>query len=122
MNEITRSSRVTTALQVISVLLIMAFLATACEVIPAPLPVVRAIQASPTASAKPVEVNWLVRSSNAEQDWENKDVIPGFEAQNPNIKINLVVVSSNDFDTRMQTMIAAEPHQMSGRNGRFRFR
>lgn len=88
------------------VLLIMVLLATACAATPTPVPVVQATQASPTASAKPVEVTWLVRSSNAEQDWENKDAIPGFEAQNPNIKINLVVVSSNDFDTKMQAMIA----------------
>ena len=88
------------------VLLIMVFLATACGATLTPVPVVQATQASPTASAKPVEVTWLVRSSNAEQDWENKDAIPGFEAQNPNIKINLVVVSSNDFDTKMQAMIA----------------
>jgi len=88
------------------ILLIMAFLATACGATPTPVPVVQTTQAALTASAKPVEVTWLVRLSNTEQDWENKYAIPGFEAQNPNIKINLVVVSSKDFDTKMQAMIA----------------
>jgi multiple sugar transport system substrate-binding protein len=86
--------------------IIMAFLATACSAAHGSAPVVEATQVS-SGATKPVEVTWLVRSSNAEQDWENKDVIPGFEAQNPTIKINLVVVSPNDFDTRMHSMIAA---------------
>jgi multiple sugar transport system substrate-binding protein len=89
------------------VLVMAAFLATACGAAPASAPVVQATQASLPAPVKPVQINWLVRSNSAEQEWENKAVIPGFEAQNPTIKINLVVVSANNFDTRLQAMLAA---------------
>jgi multiple sugar transport system substrate-binding protein len=60
-----------------------------------------------TQSTEPVEVIWYVRTQEAEQQWEQEVVIPDFEAQYPNITINLVIVTWDDFDTRMQTMIAA---------------
>jgi len=64
--------------------------------------------AKPAAKpAEPVEVIWYVRSNDAEQKWENEVVIPDFQAKNPNIKINLIIVPWADFDTKMQTMIAA---------------
>ena len=59
------------------------------------------------AAATQVEVIWYVRADPTEQQWENAVVIPAFEKANPNIKINLTVVPWVDFDTRMQTMIAA---------------
>jgi multiple sugar transport system substrate-binding protein len=58
-------------------------------------------------AAKATEVIWYVRANDNEQKWENEVAIPQFEAKNPNIKINLVVVPWADFDTKMQTMIAA---------------
>ncbi len=61
---------------------------------------------APAASTQ-TEVIWLVRTNEAEQNWELGTIIPDFEKQNPNIRINLVVVPSSDFDTKMQTMIAA---------------
>jgi len=57
--------------------------------------------------AAPVFVQWYVRSNTVEQTWENETIIPAFEAANPNIRITLVVVPWADFDTKMQTMIAA---------------
>lgn len=60
-----------------------------------------------TALAK-VEITWYVRSQPAENTWERSIVIPQFEAQNPNIKINLVVVASSDFETKLQAMYAAK--------------
>jgi len=63
---------------------------------------------APTEAPKePVEVIWYVRTNESEQPWETDVVIPDFEAKNPNIKINLTVVTWDDFDTKMQTMIAA---------------
>jgi multiple sugar transport system substrate-binding protein len=56
---------------------------------------------------EPVEVIWYVRTNESEQPWETDVVIPDFESKHPNIKINLVVVTWDDFDTKMQTMIAA---------------
>ena len=83
------------------------FLATACGATPTPVLGIQSTQAAQTAAAKPIEVTWLVRSDNAEQAWENKVVILGFAAHNPHIKINLVVVSASDFDSRLQAMLAA---------------
>ena len=54
-----------------------------------------------------VEIIWYVRSNATEQKWENETIIPNFEKQFPNIKVNLTVVQEVDFDTTMQTMIAA---------------
>jgi len=63
---------------------------------------------APTEAPKePVEVIWYVRTNDSEQPWEQNVVIPDFEAKNPNIKINLTIVTWDDFDTKMQTMIAA---------------
>jgi len=56
---------------------------------------------------EPVEVIWYVRTEDAEQPWEQEVVIPDFESKHPNIKINLTIVTWDDFDTKMQTMIAA---------------
>jgi len=63
---------------------------------------------APTEAPKePVEVIWYVRTNDSEQPWEQNVVIPDFEAKNPNIKINLTIVTWDDFDTKMQTMLAA---------------
>lgn len=62
--------------------------------------------AEPEKPQEIVEIDWLVRSSDAENDWEANVAIPAFEAQNPNIKVNLIYVAGADFDTKLQTMIA----------------
>jgi multiple sugar transport system substrate-binding protein len=64
-------------------------------------------KATEAPPAEPVEVIWYVRTNDSEQPWEQNVVIPDFEAKNPNIKINLTIVTWDDFDTKMQTMIAA---------------
>lgn len=53
-----------------------------------------------------VEIIWYVRTSDSEQPWE-REVIRGFETQHTAIKINLVIVPNADFDTKLQTMVAA---------------
>jgi multiple sugar transport system substrate-binding protein len=80
-------------------LIIVACLLTACGAKPA--------TPTPTAPAKGVEVIWYVRSNPVEQKWERQTVIPDFEARNPGIKINLTVVASTDFDSEMNSMLAA---------------
>lgn len=88
------------------ILLIAVMLLTACK--PATTTTEQAPAAGqPAAPAEKVEVIWYVRTNEVEQKWENETIIPDFEAKNPNIKINLVVVAWADFDTKMQTMIAA---------------
>jgi multiple sugar transport system substrate-binding protein len=63
--------------------------------------------AEEVVAEEPVEVIWYVRTNDSEQPWEQDVVIPDFESKHPNIKINLTVVTWDDFDTKMQTMIAA---------------
>ncbi len=66
-----------------------------------------AVEEPEPAAEEPVEVIWYVRTNDTEQPWEQEVVIPDFEAKHPNIKINLTIVTWDDFDTKMQTMIAA---------------
>ena len=66
----------------------------------------RAARQAAAPAGDQTEVIWYVRSDDDEQKWEAQ-VIKDFEAANPGIKINLVVVPWNDFDTKMQTMTAA---------------
>ena len=89
--------------KILFVLLIAVMLLTACK--PATTAAPAAEKVAPPAEK--VEVIWYVRSNEVEQKWENETIIPDFEAKNPNIKINLVVGPWADFDTKMQTMIAA---------------
>ena len=65
-----------------------------------------AVTQIPVAAGK-TEVIWYVRANEDEQKWETSSVIPAFEKSNPGIRINLVVVPPNDFDIKMQSMIAA---------------
>jgi multiple sugar transport system substrate-binding protein len=88
------------------ILLIAVLALTACGA-PAEEPVAEEPMAEEPAAGEPVEVIWYVRSEESEQPWENEVVIPDFESKHPNIKINLTVVPWDDFDTKMQTMIAA---------------
>jgi multiple sugar transport system substrate-binding protein len=87
-------------------LVVLALVLSACAAPAAPsaAPAAGGEQAAP---AEQVEVIWYVRSNEDEQKWENEVVIPDFESKHPNIKINLIVVPWADFDTKMQTMIAA---------------
>ena len=53
-----------------------------------------------------VEITWLVRADEVENSWEANVAIPRFEAENPNIKVNLIYLPGSDFDTKLQSMIA----------------
>ncbi|TBL78966.1 ABC transporter substrate-binding protein [Paenibacillus thalictri] len=76
------------------------------------IPVVAACSAASSgsadkASAAPVEIKWLMRSNPFENKWEKEVVIPKFEKLHPNIKVNLIVVPSNEVDPKLSTMVAA---------------
>lgn len=53
-----------------------------------------------------VEVIWYVRQDAVEQQWQN-GVITDFESKVPGIKIQLEVVTAEEFDSRMQVMAAS---------------
>lgn len=90
-------------------LLIVAFALASCAPKPAATqaPAAPAAPAATAAPAKQTTVIWYVRSQNVENAWENTYAIPTFEKENPNIKVNLVIVPWADFDTKMDTMVAA---------------
>lgn len=97
-----------------SIALLLIMLLSACSAPPPQPPAaVPAVETDSTESepvaetGQPVEIVWYVRSKDVEQKWQNETVIPAFEKLHPNIKINLVVVTWEEFDTKMQAMIAA---------------
>ena len=101
------------------VLLVILFILAACS--PSPVatlaPDTPAAEPPPTEEAPPAEtetvpveateVIWYVRTDEVEQFWEQEIVIPGFEAAHPDVKINLVVVPWNEFDTQFSILSAA---------------
>lgn len=92
----------------ISVLVVASLLAVACAPATAPAPAPKAEEKPAAAPAEEkVTVTWYVRSQPNEQPWEQNIVIPEFEKLHPNIKINLVIVNWDEFDTKMNAMFAA---------------
>jgi len=57
-------------------------------------------------TAPEIQIIWLVRSEQIEQTWEN-EIIAGFEASHPGVKIDLVVAPWPDFDSTLQAMTDA---------------
>lgn len=53
------------------------------------------------------EIVWMVRTSTTENPWEQDVVIPAFEAENPDIKINLLIIDQPDIAVKREAMIAA---------------
>lgn len=62
---------------------------------------------SNSKTGAPVEIKWLMRSNPFENKWEKEVVIPKFEQAHPNIKVNLIIVPSNEVDPKLSTMVAA---------------
>ncbi|GIN71575.1 sugar ABC transporter substrate-binding protein [Bacillus sp. J14TS2] len=54
-----------------------------------------------------VEIKWLMRSNPFENKWQKEQVIPKFEEQYPNIKVNLIVVPPEEVDSKLSSMVAA---------------
>lgn len=53
------------------------------------------------------EIVWMVRTGPVENGWEQDVVIPAFEAANPDIKINLLIIDQDDIAVKREAMIAA---------------
>ncbi len=56
---------------------------------------------------KPREIVWMVRTSTTENPWEQDVVIPAFEKENPDIKVNLLIIDQPDIALKREAMIAA---------------
>jgi multiple sugar transport system substrate-binding protein len=107
-------------LQVLGVVLIATLVLTACGPTPAP-PATEAPKAAeatkapePTATQAPAEqpaakreVVWMVRTSNIENPWEQDVAIPAWEKENPDVKINLLIIDQGDIAVKREAMIAA---------------
>ncbi|HIC89784.1 MAG TPA: extracellular solute-binding protein, partial [Anaerolineae bacterium] len=93
-------------LLVLAVLAVLSLLVGCAPPAAAPAPKEEVATKAPPPAEK-VTVTWYVRSQPDEQPWEQDIVIPEFEKLHPNIKINLVIVPWDDFDTKMQAMFAA---------------
>lgn len=57
------------------------------------------------APKEQVKLTWLVRSQPAVAPWYDA-MVKGFEAEHPNIKIELQVIPQSEIDQRLATMIA----------------
>ena len=53
------------------------------------------------------EIVWMVRTNVVENPWEQDIVIPAFEEENPDIKINLLIIDQPDIAVKREAMIAA---------------
>ncbi len=53
------------------------------------------------------EIVWMVRTSTTENPWEQDVVIPAFEAEHPDIKVNLLIIDQPDIAVKREAMIAA---------------
>ena len=101
-------------LQVLSVATIALLVLTAC----APAPATEAPKAAEaTATPAPAapaeqpaakrEVVWMVRTGPVENKWEQEVVVPAWEKENPDIKINLLIIDQGDIAVKREAMIAA---------------
>ena len=53
------------------------------------------------------EIVWMARTNVVENPWEQDVAIPAFEAANPNITVNLLIVDQADIAVKREAMIAA---------------
>ena len=67
--------------QILTVLLISLLLLAAC-------------QKKEPAAGEPREIVWMVRTNTTENPWEQDIVIPAFEKEYPDIKVNLLSLTS----------------------------
>ena len=86
-------------------LLMAAFVLSACGGAPT-TPAPGAVTQPPPAAAQR-EIVWMVRTGPVENAWEQDVVIPAFEKENPDIKINLLNIEQGDIAVKREAMIAA---------------
>jgi len=59
------------------------------------------------APSEPREIVWMVRTNETENPWEQDIVIPAFEKEYPDLKINLLIIDQPDIALKREAMIAA---------------
>src|SRR5262245_19379128 len=59
----------------------------------------------PAAGAR--EIVWMVRTGPVENKWEQDVVLPAWEKENPDIKLNLLIIDQPDIAVKREAMIAA---------------
>jgi len=92
--------------QILSLLLIAFLALTACAP-PAEEPAAEEPAAEEPAAEEPREIVWMVRTNPVENPWEQDVVIPAFEAEYPDLKINLLIIDQPDIALKREAMIAA---------------
>lgn len=94
-------------LLILATLVLSALLWTACAA-PAAAP---AGDAAPAASAGDAggarEIVWMVRTGPVENNWEETVVLPAWEKEHPEIKVNLLNIAQDDIAVKREAMIAA---------------
>ena len=99
-------------LQVLSVATIALLVLTACAPAPPATEAPKAAEATatPAPAEQPAakrEVVWMVRTGPVENKWEQEVVVPAWEKENPDIKINLLIIDQGDIAVKREAMIAA---------------
>ena len=92
--EETEMSKRRIAWQALSTLLVALLLLTAC-------------QKEGPAAGEPREIVWMVRTGPSENPWEQDIIIPAFEKEYPDIKVNLLILDQPDIALKREAMIAA---------------
>jgi multiple sugar transport system substrate-binding protein len=73
---------------------------------PAGAPADSADAAAP-ASTGQREIVWMVRTNPVENPWEQNVVIPAFEEEYPDIRVNLLIIDQPEIALKREAMIAA---------------
>jgi multiple sugar transport system substrate-binding protein len=89
---------VSLAWRIFAALLLVILVTTACQ---------KGGEAPKEAAAEPREIVWMVRTNETENPWEQDIVIPTFEKEHPDIKINLLIIDQPDIAVKREAMIAA---------------
>jgi multiple sugar transport system substrate-binding protein len=92
----------------VSLMFIVALLA-ACQ--PTAAPTSESAAAPEEESAAPAEgqreITWMVRTGPVENKWEQEVVLPAWEKEHPDIKVNLLIIDQDDIAVKREAMIAA---------------
>jgi len=92
---------------------IISMLLAACAPAPAPAPAAtEAPAAAPTEApqakaAEPVTIEWWTVNSEEYTEQVQRDMAKAFEAQHPNIKVNVTVLPESGFSEKMTTALGA---------------
>lgn len=84
--------------RILAALLVVILATTACQ---------KGGEAPKEGPAEVREIVWMVRTNETENPWEQDIVIPAFEKEYPDIKINLLIIDQPDIAVKREAMIAA---------------